>query len=68
MDDQVKVYNTDFDDLKFEYEVTAIVYSDGTTEQETTYYKKEIEEKQRNFFNKLEAVKNSVSMGCDLSG
>ena len=32
MDDQVKVYNTDFDDLKFEYEVTAIVYSDGTTE------------------------------------
>ncbi len=32
MDDNVKVYNTDFADLKFDYEVTAIVYADGTTE------------------------------------
>lgn len=32
MEDHVKVYNTDFDNLKFAYEVTAIVYSDGTTE------------------------------------
>lgn len=32
MDDHVKLYNTDFEDLKFEYEVTSIVYSDGTTE------------------------------------
>lgn len=32
MDDHVKIYNTNFDDLKFEYEITSIVYSDGTTE------------------------------------
>jgi len=32
MDKHVKLYNTDFDDLKFEYEVTSIVYSDGTKE------------------------------------
>ena len=32
MDDHVKVSNTDFEDLKFEYKVTSIVYSDGTTE------------------------------------
>ena len=32
MDTHVKVYNTDFDDLQFEYKVTSIVYSDGTTE------------------------------------
>ena len=32
MDEHVKVYNTDYGDLKFEYKVTAIVYSDGTTE------------------------------------
>ncbi len=32
MDNHVKVYNTDFSDLQFEYKVNAIVYSDGTTE------------------------------------
>lgn len=32
LDDEVKVYNTDFSDLNFEYEVTSIVYEDGTTE------------------------------------
>jgi len=32
MADHVKLYNTDFSDLNFEYEVTSIVYSDGTTE------------------------------------
>ncbi len=32
MDDHVKVSTTDFEDLKFEYKVTSIVYSDGTTE------------------------------------
>lgn len=32
MDEHVELYTTDFEDLKFEYEVTAIVYSDGTTE------------------------------------
>lgn len=32
MDDHIKLYNTDYSDLKFEYEVTAIVYTDGTTE------------------------------------
>ncbi len=32
MDDHVKIYNTNFDDLNFEYEVTSIVYTDGTTE------------------------------------
>ena len=32
MDDHVKVYSTDLDDLNFEYEVTSIVYSDGTKE------------------------------------
>lgn len=32
MDDHVKLYTTDFGDLKFEYKVTSIVYSDGTTE------------------------------------
>ena len=31
-DDHVKVYNEDFEDLIFEYEVTKIVYSDGTQE------------------------------------
>lgn len=31
-DDHVLIYNTDFRDLNFEYEVTSIVYSDGTTE------------------------------------
>ncbi len=31
-DDHVQLYNTNLSDLKFEYEVTAIVYSDGTTE------------------------------------
>jgi hypothetical protein len=30
--DHVKVYNEDFEDLIFEYEVTKIVYSDGTNE------------------------------------
>lgn len=32
MDEHVKVYTTEFADLQFEYEVTSIVYSDGTTE------------------------------------
>lgn len=32
MDEHVKLYNTNFDDLNFEYKVTSIVYSDGTTE------------------------------------
>ena len=32
MDDHVKLYNEDFSDLKFEYSVTSIVYSDGTAE------------------------------------
>ena len=32
IDEHVKVYNTAYDDLKFEYQVTAIVYTDGTTE------------------------------------
>ena len=32
MDDHVEVYNEDFEDLIFEYEVTKIVYSDGTQE------------------------------------
>lgn len=32
MDSHVKVYNTDLTDLNFEYEVTSIVYTDGTTE------------------------------------
>lgn len=32
MDGDVKVYTTEYDDLNFEYEFTAIVYSDGTTE------------------------------------
>lgn len=31
-DDHVKIYNTNFDDLKFEYEVTSIIYEDGKTE------------------------------------
>ena len=29
-DNEVKLYNTDFKDLKFEYEVTNIVYEDGS--------------------------------------
>lgn len=32
MDDDMKLYNTNYDDLKFEYKVTQIVYADGTTE------------------------------------
>ena len=32
MDAHVKVYTTNFDDMNFEYKVTSIVYSDGTTE------------------------------------
>lgn len=32
MDDHVKIYSTNFEDLNFEYEITSIVYSDGTTE------------------------------------
>lgn len=32
MDNHVKIYNTDFSDLKFEYKVNSIVYTDGTTE------------------------------------
>ena len=30
--EDVKVYNTDFEDLNFEYQVSSIVYEDGTTE------------------------------------
>lgn len=32
MDEHVKLYNEEYKDLKFDYEVTAIVYDDGTTE------------------------------------
>lgn len=32
MDEHVQLYNTNYDDLNFEYEVTSIVYEDGTTE------------------------------------
>ena len=32
MDKHIKIYNTNFDDLKFEYEITSIIYEDGTTE------------------------------------
>ncbi len=32
MDTHMKLYNTDYDDLKFEYKVKQIVYTDGTTE------------------------------------
>lgn len=32
MDDDMKLYNTNYDDLKFEYNVKQIVYADGTTE------------------------------------
>lgn len=32
MDDHMKLYNTDYDDLKFDYKVKQIVYIDGTTE------------------------------------
>ena len=32
MDEQMKLYNTSYSDLKFEYNVTQIVYTDGTTE------------------------------------
>ncbi len=32
MDDHVKVYSTNLEDLQFEYEVTSIVYTDGTKE------------------------------------
>ena len=31
-DEKVKIYNTNLDDLEFEYEVTAIAYTDGTSE------------------------------------
>lgn len=31
MDDHMKLYTTAFDDLHFEYKVTAIVFTDGTT-------------------------------------
>lgn len=31
MDDHVKLYGTKYDDIKFEYKVTAIVFSDGTS-------------------------------------
>lgn len=34
MDNHVKFYNTDFSDLKFEYEVTNIVYDDGSSMKE----------------------------------
>ena len=32
MDDHIKVYNENFEDLIFEYKVTKIIYSDGTQE------------------------------------
>ncbi len=32
LNEHVKVYNTNFEDLNFEYKVTSIVYSDGTSE------------------------------------
>ncbi len=32
IDTHMKLYNTDYDDLKFEYKVKQIVYTDGTTE------------------------------------
>lgn len=32
MDTHMKLYNTDYDDLKFEYKVKQIAYTDGTTE------------------------------------
>lgn len=32
MDEDVKLYSTDFSDLQFEYKVTSIVYTDGTSE------------------------------------
>lgn len=32
MDDHVKIYSTNLEDLQFEYKVTSIVYTDGTTE------------------------------------
>lgn len=32
MDEHMKLYNTDYSDLKFEYKVKQIVYTDGTTE------------------------------------
>jgi len=31
MDDHMKLYNTKLDDLNFEYEITTIVFSDGTS-------------------------------------
>jgi len=33
MDDHMKLYNTAYDDLEFEYEVTSIVFTDGTSKQ-----------------------------------
>lgn len=34
MDEHVKLYNTDYSDLQFEYEVTDIVYDDGSSTNE----------------------------------
>jgi regulator of replication initiation timing len=33
MDDHMKLYNSDLDDLQFEYTVTSIVFTDGTSKQ-----------------------------------
>mgnify|MGYP002802547288 FL=1 len=33
MNDHVKLYNTALDDLQFEYQLTSIVFTDGTTKQ-----------------------------------
>ncbi|PNV63917.1 hypothetical protein C0033_00880 [Clostridium sp. chh4-2] len=33
MDDHMKLYNTDYKDLKFEYTVTQIVFTDGTVKE-----------------------------------
>lgn len=33
MDDHMKLYNTALDDLQFEYQLTSIVFTDGTTKQ-----------------------------------
>lgn len=32
MDNHIKLYSTDFEDLQFEYKVTSIIYMDGKTE------------------------------------
>lgn len=36
MDAHTKLYNTDYDDLKFDYEIKNIVYSDGNSKKDTS--------------------------------